>query len=69
MGMATSPLLGDTNISAGLALAQSELTGNLARSTADRTIILMTDGVPTTGNTNIPPITLGYAQNNQIVPM
>ena len=62
-----APLLGDTNISAGLAMAQSELTGSLARATADRTIILMTDGVPTTGNTNIPPITLGYAQNSQIV--
>ena len=62
-----APLLGDTNISAGLAMAQSELTGSLSRTTADRTIILMTDGVPTTGNTNIPPITLGYAQNNQIV--
>ncbi len=63
----SNPLLGDTNISAGLALAQSELTGSLARTTADRTIILMTDGVPTTGNTNIPPITLGYAQSNHII--
>ncbi len=62
-----NPLLGDTNISAGLAMAQGELTGPRSRTTADRTIILLTDGVATTGNTNIPPITLGYRQNNNIV--
>jgi Ca-activated chloride channel family protein len=62
-----NPLLGDTNISSGLALAQAQLTGGAARTTSDRTIILLTDGVATTGNTNIPPITLGYAQNNKIV--
>ncbi|HEX4149140.1 MAG TPA: vWA domain-containing protein, partial [Pirellulales bacterium] len=62
-----NPLLGDTNMSAGLALAQSELTGSLARTTADRTIILLSDGIATSGNTNIPSITLGYCQNNQII--
>ncbi len=62
-----NPLLGDTNISAGLALAQGELTGPRSRTTADRTIILLTDGVATTGNTNIPPITLSYRQTNNII--
>ncbi len=61
------PLLGDTNISAGLAMAQSELTGSLARTTADRTIILLTDGVATTGNTNIASITTTNRTNSQIV--
>jgi Ca-activated chloride channel family protein len=62
-----NPLLGDTNISAGLALAQSELTGSAALPTANRLIILLTDGIATQGNTNIPSITLGYCQNNQIM--
>ncbi|MGD0900897.1 MAG: VWA domain-containing protein, partial [Thermoguttaceae bacterium] len=43
-------LLGDTNIEAGLSLAQGELTGSRARTCADRTIILLTDGVATSGN-------------------
>jgi hypothetical protein len=63
-----SPLLGDTNIAAGLATAETELTGSDARtSTVDRTIILLTDGVATQGNTNIAGIVQGYRQNNQIV--
>jgi Mg-chelatase subunit ChlD len=63
-----NPLLGDTNIAAGLATAETELTGPDARtSTADRTIILLTDGVATQGNTNIAGIVQGYRQNNQIV--
>jgi Flp pilus assembly protein TadG len=62
-----NPLLGDTNIAAGLALAQSELTGPRARTTANRTIILLTDGVATTGNTDIPGIALSYRQTNNIV--
>jgi Flp pilus assembly protein TadG len=62
------PLLGDTNISAGLALAQTELTGSDARTSAtDRTIILLTDGVATQGNTNIASLTQSYAQNSGIV--
>lgn len=61
------PLIGDTNIQAGLALAQGELTGPRARPVADRTIILLTDGVATTGNTDIPSLTLGLRTNSQIV--
>jgi Ca-activated chloride channel homolog len=60
-------LLGDTNISAGLALGQGELTSTRARTTADRTIILLTDGIPTTGNTNIASITQTYRSGSQIV--
>ena len=62
-----TPLLGDTNISAGLALAQAELTGSRSRATADRTIILMTDGVPTTGNTDIPSLCLANRTGSSIV--
>ena len=63
-----NPLLGDTNIQAGLATAQTELTGSDARtSTADRTIILLTDGVVTQGNTNIASLTLAARQNANIV--
>lgn len=62
-----NPLLGDTNISAGLALAQSQLTGSTALSTANRLIILLTDGIATQGNTNIASITLGYCTSNQIM--
>jgi Flp pilus assembly protein TadG len=62
-----NPLLGNTNISAGLALAQSELTGSSASITANRLIILLTDGIATSGNTNIASITSGYCTNNQIM--
>lgn len=62
-----TPLLGDTNIGAGLALAQGELTGSRSRTTADRTMILMTDGVPTTGNTDIPSQTLANRTGSSIV--
>ena len=62
-----NPLLGDTNISAGLALAQSELTGSAASPTANRLIILLTDGIATQGNTNIASITSGYCSSNQIM--
>jgi Ca-activated chloride channel homolog len=61
------PLIGDTDIAAGLATAVTELTGPLSRSTADRTIILLTDGVATTGNTNIASLTLADRENSQIV--
>ncbi|HUY92894.1 MAG TPA: VWA domain-containing protein [Pirellulales bacterium] len=61
------PLLGNTNIEAGLSMAVTELTGPRARPTADRTIILLTDGVPTTGNTDIASLTLNDRQNSQIV--
>ena len=62
-----TPLMGDTNIAAGLAFAQSELTGARARTTSDRTIILLTDGVATTGNTNIPSLTSSYRTGSAIV--
>ncbi len=63
----TQVLLGDTNIAAGLALAQTQLTGANARVVADRTVILLSDGVPTTGNTDIPTVVQGLNQNSQIV--
>jgi Ca-activated chloride channel family protein len=62
-----SPLLGDTNIAAGLAVAQTELTGPRARVTANRTIILLTDGVATTGNLDIPSVALNLRTASQIV--
>ena len=34
---------------------------------ADHTVILFTDGVPTTGNTNISSVVQGLTQNSQIV--
>ncbi len=61
------PLIGDTNIEAGLDTAQTELTGSRARTTSDRTIILLTDGVPTQGNTNIAQVTGSLRSNSQIV--
>lgn len=61
------PLIGDTNIEAGLATAEAELTGPRSRTTADRTIILFTDGVATTGNTNIASLTLNDRTASQIV--
>jgi len=62
-----TPLLGNTNIEAGLNMAQTELTGPRARVTANRTIILLTDGVATTGNLSIPSLTLAARLNSQIV--
>ena len=62
-----TPLLGDTNIAAGLALAQAELTSTRARTTADRTIILFTDGVATTGNMDIPSLTSSYKSGSSIM--
>jgi Ca-activated chloride channel family protein len=46
-------LLGDTNIEAGLTLGRQTLTGTGSRKTAQRTLILLTDGVPTAGNTDL----------------
>ena len=60
-------LLGDTNISAGLITAQTELTGTRARSVADRTVILFTDGVATSESADVPTTVLGLRQNSQIV--
>lgn len=60
-------LLGNTNIAAGLALAQAELTGPRARSTADRTIILLTDGVATSGNTDIASLATSYRSGSSIM--
>ena len=62
-----TPLLGDTNIEAGLKLAQTELTGSRARVTANRTIILLTDGVATSGNLNIPSLTQAARTTSGIV--
>ena len=66
-GRGQLPLLGDTNIEAGLAQAAQELSGPRARTTANRTIVLLTDGVPTSGNNDIPSLTLNNRQNFQIV--
>jgi hypothetical protein len=60
-------LIGDTNISAGLTIAAAELTGPRSRTTADRTIILLTDGVATSGNTDIPSVALSLRQANNLV--
>ncbi len=62
-----TPLLGDTNIAAGITLAQGELTGTRSRSTANRTMILFTDGVATTGNLDIPSIVLSNRTGSAIV--
>ena len=62
-----TPLLGDTNIEAGLALGRGELTSSRARTTADRTIILLTDGVATSGNTNIGSLTSSYRTGSSIM--
>lgn len=53
-------LVGDTNIEAGLAQGRAALTGTGARVTAQRTIILLTDGVPTSGSTNLATIAANY---------
>jgi Ca-activated chloride channel family protein len=53
-------LVGDTNIEAGLAQGRAALIGTGSRVTAQRTIILLTDGVPTSGSTNLSTITAGY---------
>jgi hypothetical protein len=62
-----SPLLGNTNIEAGLNLAQTELTGPDARTTANRAIILLSDGVATSGNLNIPSLTLAARTSSGII--
>jgi Mg-chelatase subunit ChlD len=56
----TKVLVGDTNIEAGLAEGRSALTGTGTRVTAQRTIILLTDGVPTSGSTNLATIAANY---------
>lgn len=53
-------LVGDTNIEAGLAQGRAALIGTGSRVTAQRTIILLTDGVPTSGSTNLSTITANY---------
>jgi len=50
-----------------LKLAQAQLTGSAARTNANHVIILLTDGIPTTGNTNIAALTQGYCQSNNII--
>lgn len=56
----TKVLVGDTNIEAGLAQGRAALIGTGARVTAQRTIILLTDGVPTSGSTNLATIAANY---------
>jgi len=53
-------LVGDTNIEAGLAQGRAALIGTNSRVTAQRTIILLTDGVPTSGSTNLSTIAANY---------
>ncbi len=60
-------LLGNTNMEAGLTLGRNTLVGTGSRITAQRTIIFLTDGVPTSGNTNIQNIVSGYRTNDKIV--
>ena len=67
-GYAASPLLGDTYIYQGLLTAGTELTGPRARTTADRTMILLTDGVATiNGPVTIPAATLAARQSYDII--
>lgn len=63
----SKPLLGDTNIEAGLAMAKTEITGTRSRTVADRTIILLTDGAATSGNLNIASLVQSSRQTSQIV--
>jgi Mg-chelatase subunit ChlD len=56
----TKVLVGDTNIEAGLAQGRAALIGANSRLTAQRTIILLTDGVPTSGTTNLATIAANY---------
>jgi Mg-chelatase subunit ChlD len=56
----TKTLVGDTNIEAGLAQGRAALIGTGSRVTAQRTIILLTDGVPTSGTTNLATIAANY---------
>lgn len=53
-------LVGNTNIEAGLAQGRAALIGTGSRVTAQRTIILLTDGVPTSGSTNLATIAANY---------
>ncbi len=60
-------LLGDTNIEAGLTLGRSTLTGTGSRKTAQRTLILLTDGVPTAGNTDLGAQALAARTTDRII--
>jgi hypothetical protein len=48
-------------------MAQTELTGSDARVTANRTIILLTDGVVTTGNLDFASVAQTARTSSQIV--
>lgn len=60
-------LLGDTNIEAGLTLGRTTLTGTGSRKTAQRTLILLTDGVPTAGNTDLGAQALAMRTGDRII--
>jgi Ca-activated chloride channel homolog len=60
-------LLGDTNIEAGLTLGRSTLKGTGSRKTAQRTLILLTDGVPTKGNTDLGAQALAARTGDRII--
>jgi Ca-activated chloride channel homolog len=60
-------IMGNTNIEAGLTIAKNEVTGSHSRTVADRTIILLTDGVATSGSLDIAGIALANRQNSQIM--
>ncbi len=54
----TKPLIGNTNIAAGMQDAVNVLTSNQSRLTAKKTMILLTDGLKTQG---LDPLTLAQA--------
>lgn len=60
-------LLGDTNIEAGLTLGRTTLKGTGSRKTAQRTLILLTDGVPTAGNTDLGAQALSMRTGDRII--
>ncbi len=63
--IAAKPLIGDTNIAAGLLLGRQTLLDiSLRRQTANRTIILLTDGVRTEGNDPMGQVTT--LNNNRV---
>ncbi|MGC4001734.1 MAG: VWA domain-containing protein [Pirellulales bacterium] len=60
-------LLGDTNIEAGLRLGRATVIGTGARQTAQRTIVLLTDGVPTSGDFDTAALTQQFRTTDKIV--
>jgi Ca-activated chloride channel family protein len=60
-------LLGDTNIEAGILLGRQTLRGPGSRKTAQRTMILLTDGVPTQGNDDLGAMALQARTQDRII--